>query len=290
MNTGLLLDVDQVMVAAIATGLFRSRCTVYAPDGVLGPSGAPSGTYVNVPGILNVLAMDAPAPPVADMESGTEVKTMSSVLSLSARHVLLERYFASLSPRTNWGDIGWIAAMVDRTGNTTLYDITGADADSQQTQTRLRLQKAAVGGSDNTAMPNTVQFVTVSLSATQLLAMDVTPVELVAAQGSGKVIVPQGNVILQYEFGTVPYTVGSVGFQFMNGLVDTYTLVIGGDVGLLALSVSSLGIGLVANPSISDEADVSGQALLIKLSGSGVPITDGDGTLKITLGYSVVTL
>src|SRR5262245_59795127 len=107
--TSILAEVDQIMSMALATGLFRSLCTIYSPDGNLGPSGAPSGTYVNVPGLLNIVAMDAPAPQQVGPIAGAEAKTLQSILSLSARHVLLERYFAALSPQTNWGDVGWIA-------------------------------------------------------------------------------------------------------------------------------------------------------------------------------------
>ena len=141
LNQALLTDVDGVMTLAVATGLFRSLCTIKAPDGNLGASGAPSGTYVTVSGLSGIVAMDAPAPEQVGPISGSESKSLADVLSLSARHVLLERYFPELSPATNWGDVGWIAEMTDRTGNVTVYDITGADADSQQTQTRLRLQK-----------------------------------------------------------------------------------------------------------------------------------------------------
>jgi hypothetical protein len=144
MNQSILLDVDQVMPAAVATGLFRSRCTIQAPDGVLGAGGAPSGVYVAVAGLSTIVAMDAPAPEKLGPISGEEQKSAADILSVSARHVLLDRYYQQLSPQTNWGDIGWQALMTDRAGNITTYDITGADADSQQTQTRLRLQKARV--------------------------------------------------------------------------------------------------------------------------------------------------
>lgn len=141
MNQGLLVDVDQVMTLAVATGLFRSLCTIQAPDGTVGSGGAPSGTYANVAGLVGIVAMDAPAPEQVGPIAGNESKSLSDVMSLSARHVLLAGYYSQLSPQTNWGDVGWIALMTDRTGNVTTYDITGADADSQQTMTRLRLQK-----------------------------------------------------------------------------------------------------------------------------------------------------
>jgi hypothetical protein len=52
------------------------------------------------------------------------------------RHVLLNGYYALLSPATNWGSIGWRATV-----DGVVYDLLGAEADSQQTQTRLRLRK-----------------------------------------------------------------------------------------------------------------------------------------------------
>ena len=144
MNQGLLIDVDEVMTLAVATGLFRSRCTIQAPDGTLGASGAPSGTYANVSGLVGIVAMDAPLYEEAYRIAGFERRSMVNVLSSSERHVLLDDYYSQLSPQTNWGDVGWRALMTDRTGNVTTYDIVGSHADSQQTQTGLHLQKARV--------------------------------------------------------------------------------------------------------------------------------------------------
>jgi len=144
MNQNILADVDAVMTMAVATGLFRSLMTVKAPDGTLGAGGAPSGTYVAVAGLSGIVCMDAPYYEQAYRVSGTERKTPAEILSEGERHVLLDRYYPELTPQTNWGDVGWIAEMTDRTGNVTVYDITGADADSQQTQTRVTLCRARV--------------------------------------------------------------------------------------------------------------------------------------------------
>jgi hypothetical protein len=55
------------------------------------------------------------------------------------RHVLLDRYYDELSPATNWGDVAWQATV-----DGVIYDLLGAECDSQQTQTRLRLRKVTV--------------------------------------------------------------------------------------------------------------------------------------------------
>lgn len=137
---------------------------------------------------------------------------------------------------------------------------------------------------------DTLLFASVRLSTAQLLALDATPVELVPAPGAGKVIVPHGNVILSYEFGTTPYITGSVGFQFMNGTIDTFVFIAGGEVGLLESVVSALAFGLISDSAFAGRTDMSGAALKLKITGSGGPITAGDGALRIIVPYSVLTL
>lgn len=133
MRQGLQYQIDAVMPQAVATGLFVSLCTIQAPTGALGPSGAPTGAYSDVPGLVGLICMDAPE---NQGLSVNEQRTVQQIASAAMRHVLLDRYYSDLSPATNWGDLGW-RAVVDGV----VYDLAGAEADSQLTQTRLRLQK-----------------------------------------------------------------------------------------------------------------------------------------------------
>lgn len=132
MNQSLAYEVSQVMPQAVATGSFTSLATIQKPDGLLGPSGAPSGTYTNVPGLVNIPCMDA-VPSMARVQA-TEVKALADIMSKGLRHMLLNGYYPESTPD---GQIpSYWRAVVD--GIT--YDILGVEHDSQGTQTRLELQ------------------------------------------------------------------------------------------------------------------------------------------------------
>ena len=132
MNQGLAYELSQVMPQATATGLFVSLCTFQQPDNVFGPSGAPSGNYVDVSGLVDVPCMDA-VPSTARVQA-TEVKELQDIMSKGLRHMLLNGYYPQATPDgqipTKW------RAVVD--GLT--YDILGVEHDSQNTQTRIELQ------------------------------------------------------------------------------------------------------------------------------------------------------
>ncbi len=140
MNQSLEYEIDAAMEQILETGLFSSLCTIQAPDGVIGASGAPSGVYANVTGLVGLACLDAPEHLTS--ASGSEGKTSASVISKTARLVHLDAFYSQLSPQTNWGDVGWIAIITGPTGTVTTYDITSADADSEQITTVLRLQRA----------------------------------------------------------------------------------------------------------------------------------------------------
>jgi hypothetical protein len=131
---------QQLMPRATQTGLFDSTCTIQAPNGQLGPSGAPVGTYANVAGLVGVLCMDAP--PSMMRVQATEQKTLPYVEAKRLRHVLLSGYFPQIEVNVS---NGWRAVVTrTATGTAITYDILGAETDSQSTQTRLELQVVGV--------------------------------------------------------------------------------------------------------------------------------------------------
>ncbi len=125
--------IDQVMPTAVATGLFISVCSISAPTPA---SGAISGVYSPVSGLQNIPCIDAPETFSDTSLSVTELKALDQTASTALRHVLLDNYYDQLSPSSNWGDLGW-RATVDGVD----YDILGAENDSQQQMTRLKLRK-----------------------------------------------------------------------------------------------------------------------------------------------------
>lgn len=131
--------IQQVMPMAIATGLFDvATCTVQQPDGLRGPSGAPSGDFVNVAGLVDIPVMGAPVS-VKRVKSD-ETKADGEVLTKSPRWVDLNGYYpaAITGQRIGWRVIVTSGPLV------TIYDLESAEPDSQNTQTRLYVTEVNV--------------------------------------------------------------------------------------------------------------------------------------------------
>lgn len=116
---------DQVMPAAVATGLFVSLVTIQQPDGETTPSGAPSGLWIDVAGMVGIAAMDAPSsvPSITANES----KSIDKTTAYNEDHVLLSGYYPGILD-------GW-RAVVDGVN----YDVLGTEHDSQFKMTRVRI-------------------------------------------------------------------------------------------------------------------------------------------------------
>lgn len=134
MNQSLIPDIEAVMPAVIATGLLVSLFTAQAPSGVLGPTGAPDGSYVNVAGLVNI-ACTAPPPSEARIQA-TETKALAEIASAELHHVLLDAWYSALD--LGWRD-GW-RAVVDGVA----YDILGVESDSQMQMTRVSIRLETV--------------------------------------------------------------------------------------------------------------------------------------------------
>lgn len=126
-----------VMPAARATGLMVSLMTVQAPDGILGPSGAPSGDFLPVAGLIDIACMNAPQPPSEIKLGSMEYRTPTEVTAQSERHVLLDNYYPTLETNWRYG----ARAVIDGAK----YNICGVESDSQHTQTRVKLEVVTFG-------------------------------------------------------------------------------------------------------------------------------------------------
>lgn len=125
------------MAQARATGLFVSLCTIQSPDGTLGAGGAPSGTYTNASGLVNIACMDAPQPPSEIRVASEEFRAGTQVEAKTKRHVLLDNYYPSIKALWRAG----ARAVVDGI----YHDICGVENDSQRTQTRMELVIVSAG-------------------------------------------------------------------------------------------------------------------------------------------------
>jgi len=142
MNQSLSVDIQAVMPMAIASGLFVSRCSFSQPPETQGPTGNPEGDYTPIPDMQDIQCMDAPlnvGTPIA-----TENRRIEDILSESFRHVLIPSRHTILAKGAERG----YRVTVTTSGYTAVYDLLGAEVDSQGTQTRLRLQRVKVGNEE----------------------------------------------------------------------------------------------------------------------------------------------
>ncbi len=130
-----------------------------------------------------------------------------------------------------------------------------------------------------------VQTATVTLSSAQLQHLGATPVQLVPAPGSGKLL-NLVSIVAQYKFGSAAYALANGG-QFTT-----------------ALGSASIGINLAAAGFIDKTTNqiqfnggsaggaqgaMENQPLMISNDGAGEWIS-GDGTVIVTVYYTVVDL
>lgn len=123
---------------------------------------------------------------------------------------------------------------------------------------------------------------TISLSAANIIAMNGTPVELVAAPGAGKVIIVD-QVVASFEYGTVQFTGG--------GNVNIVTETEG----------TSIIIEIVTDTQMKAASSVvrthTLQSAINYVTNRGIKITntiaafaDGDSTMKIFIRYRILTI
>lgn len=142
-NFTAVMDVEQAArQTQVFSGLYVSLIQFQEPAGTFGGSGAPTGTFVNVPGLVDrftgasaIGCMDSPLAP--GTISALEAKALGEIESEGIRHVSLNGYYPAVV--ANWqsenANMNW-RAIVD--GVT--YEVFGAETDSQTTQTRVKLR------------------------------------------------------------------------------------------------------------------------------------------------------
>jgi hypothetical protein len=135
----------------------------------------------------------------------------------------------------------------------------------------------------------TVQVATVTLSSGQLRALHGAPSQLIAAPGVGKALAPF-SFVFQYKPGATPYTAGPDDqlVVYMNSAPNVVTSLHA--MRFLDQTASqiymSLGIGGIG---VAPQTSLENSAVLVQ-NNSVSEWTGGDGTLTITVYYTVVTL
>jgi|GEM_PF-3458341 len=139
-------DITQAIGEMVNSGLLTSLIQFQKPDGTFGPSGAPGGNFVNVPGLVDlftgstqITCIDAPLSP--GTISALEAKALEEIEGEGMRHVALNGYYPQIV--TNWQgeneNMNWRAQISGIN-----YEVFGVETDSQRTQTRVKLRLITV--------------------------------------------------------------------------------------------------------------------------------------------------
>ena len=146
MLQSLAYDINQAVAEAFNSGLFVPTIQFKQPDGTFGPSGAPSGNYVNVPGLVDLFTgasaigcMDSPLSP--GTISALEAKSLTEIEGQGIRHLMLDGYYPQVV--TNFqaenANMNWRGVVSGIN-----YEVFGVETDSQRTQTRVKLRLITV--------------------------------------------------------------------------------------------------------------------------------------------------
>jgi hypothetical protein len=126
----------------------------------------------------------------------------------------------------------------------------------------------------------TLQVATVAVTSAEIKALFTAPKTLIAAPGAGKLLTVQGYC-LQFIAGNTPYaTVTDVGLQWEGGAGVTF----GGSLLDQATNQITLDDLVYSGP----QSAVANKAL--QLTADGANPTAGNGTIVLTIYYTVVTL
>ncbi len=134
MNQAFSYEFTAIMPAVVQAGLLVSLFTAQSLSDDLGGTGATTGDYTNVRGLIDI-PCTAPPPSEARIQA-TEVKALGEIAGAELHHVLLDKWYPTLD--LGWRD-GW-RCMVDGY----VYDIIGVESDSHMQMTRVQIKLVTV--------------------------------------------------------------------------------------------------------------------------------------------------
>jgi len=122
----------------------------------------------------------------------------------------------------------------------------------------------------------------VSISALQISTMDVTPIQIVAAPGVGKMLSPI-KIVFKYNANTTPFNATGTRL-FYDGLGSTAT----STITIINSAVDSIAIPAITDNTVASLSSWENKSLLLyNISSSGAL---GDGTLDVYITYETITL
>lgn len=143
----------------------------------------------------------------------------------------------------------------------------------------------SVGGGANAGLLTK----TVTLTATQLLALKTTPVQIIAAPGAGLAI-DVLSISLKYKFVTTAYTLNSGTFKLFYGPVaNAHALCADQSASFLTAAANRNIIGIPALVAATD-TDTNNVNVAINAGNDGTNnYTLGDATVDVVVLYSIIT-
>jgi hypothetical protein len=145
MNQSLSVELSQVMPFALATGLFTSTASFYAPVQTQGATGNSIGGTAAIAGLQNIPCMNAPRSSGPGAVSSQEKREVPYIQADRSRHVLLNAYYPQLDTNpTRGAAVGWQCVITDQNGVSNTYIFQGGEGDSQQTQSRVSLELVVI--------------------------------------------------------------------------------------------------------------------------------------------------
>ena len=130
-----------------------------------------------------------------------------------------------------------------------------------------------------------------TLSSAQLLALQTTAVQIVIAPGAGFAVIPT-SITAQYKFNTTAYTIANAD----NALQIEYTGKTTNLVKVLATGLADQTVNEITTvwPAVAGtdlaQTNEANLGLEVKLTGTTPALTLGDGTITLTLRYTVLVL
>jgi hypothetical protein len=126
---------------------------------------------------------------------------------------------------------------------------------------------------------NVLAHASVTLTATQIKALNVTPVVLVPAPGAGSSVVLAGPIMLRYTEATADFSGGgNITLQYTTGPVTASGAL--ADTALQGASTENIILPIAAAPTINDSIQIS--------SAGAFTGSTAAGTLKVDFDYRIV--
>lgn len=134
--------------------------------------------------------------------------------------------------------------------------------------------------------PSVAQLATVNLSAANLIAMNATPVQILAAPGAGLAILVE-SILFEITTTSTQFTGGGVvTFPYHGGSVATHA----GSVPAATVTATAGTTYTLLGPAVASNGTVVPANTGVDITNASAAFAAGTGTAKVQIKYRIVTL